>query len=147
MPYREVTTKDNPKIPTRNKEGEKNGFLIPIINILDGFIDPEEWPKQVYCTVASPGEIKGPHLHKERYGLFTCIRGNIKIVTREDGDYKEYFSGEDHSFRTIYVPAGIPSALVNISREDAYILNMPCPSWSAENPDDWPVTFDGYSFE
>lgn len=141
-----IKTKNNPKIKTTSNNGQENGFLIPIINVHENFVQPEQWPKQVYCTVAKPGEVKGPHLHKKRWGLFTCIKGNIKIVIKVDNEYIERFTGEDHNFATIQVPAGIPSALVNIGNDDAYILNMPSPSWHPEDQDDWDVEFPDYKF-
>lgn len=141
-----IQSKKNPRIPTKNHDGKQNGFLIPIINVNEGFPSPDAWPKQVYCTVAYPGQVKGPHLHKKRAGLFTCIKGNVKIVIRIDGKYVEHFSGDDHEYATIQVPPGIPSALVNIGKEDAYILNMPSPAWSKDEPDDWDVSFEGYNF-
>lgn len=141
-----IHTKNNPKITTKTAAGKENGFLIPIINVHEKFVQPEQWPQQVYCTVAKPGEVKGPHLHKKRWGLFTCIKGNVKIVIQIDGQYQERFTGEDHNFATIQVPAGTPSALVNIGEVDAYILNMPSPSWHPEDQDDWDVEFPDYKF-
>lgn len=141
-----LKTKKTPRIITRGNQGKANGFLLPLLNIHEPFLEPEHWPQQVYLTVAHPGEVKGPHLHKKRRGLFTCIKGNIKIVARIEDRYEEYFSGEDYDFTSVQVPAGIPVALVNIGPDDAYIINMPSPAWRAEDQDDWDVTFDDYSF-
>jgi len=141
-----INAKKNPKIVTKSNDGKENGFLIPIINVHEKFVEEAQWPKQVYCTVAKPGEKKGPHLHKKRWGLFTCIKGNVKIVTRIDGKYEEHFSGEDYQFSTIQVPAGVPSVLINIGEVDAYILNMPSPSWHPEDQDDWNVEFNDYNY-
>jgi len=141
-----IRTKKNPKIVTKNQAGKENGFLIPIINVHEKFVDDAQWPKQIYCTIVAPDEVKGPHLHKKRWGLFTCIKGNVKIVVKRDGQYEEYFSGEDHDFATIQVPAGTPNALVNIGDNDAYILNMPSPAWHVDDQDDWDVEFLDYDF-
>jgi len=141
-----IRCKKNKKIISKNNLGNPNGFLVPIINVHDHFVADEQWPEQVYLTVATRNEIKGPHLHYKRWGLFTCIKGNIKIVVRIDGKYHEYFSGEDFEFQTVQVPAGIPAALVNIGNEDAYILNMPSPSWHKDDQDEWDITFDDYLF-
>ena len=142
-----VRIKKNSKIITKNQSGKENGFLIPIINVHENFVDENQWPKQIYCTTVAPNEVKGPHLHKKRWGLFTCIRGNIKIVIRRDGQYEEFFSGEDYDFATIQVPAGLANALVNIGNCDAYVLNMPSPAWHIDDQDDWDVEFDGYDFK
>ena len=141
-----VRTADHPKIQTRDKDGSNNGFLVPIFNVHDAFLAPEQHPKQVYLTVVAPGKVKGPHLHLKRWGLFTCVVGNAKIVVRENGRYQEYLTGVDHAFRTIQVPAGVPAALQNIGDTDAYILNMPSPSWHADDQDEHPVAFDDYTF-
>jgi len=142
----EIKCKKNKKFLTKNNAGVPNGFVVPIINIHDNFVADKQWPKQVYLTVAAPNDVKGPHLHYKRWGLFTCIKGNIKIVLKIDGKYQEYFSGEDYEFQTVQVPAGIPAALVNISNEYAYILNMPAPSWHPDDLDEWDVSFDDYKF-
>ena len=60
--------------------------------------------------------------------------------------YEEYQTGEDYEFATIQVPAGVPSALQNISDKEAFILNMPAPAWQADDQDDHPVSFDDYDF-
>jgi len=136
----------HPQIVTKNKDRQPNGWLVPIFNVHDGAIAPENYPKQVYLTVASLGEIKGPHLHLKRWGLFTCIRGNVKVVVQTEAGYEEYLTGEDHEFATIQVPAGVPAALQNIGDTDAYILNMPSPAWHVDDQDEHPVEFDGYTF-
>ena len=132
----------HPKIPTRAQAGHVNGFLIPIYNEHDGFLDGENAPKQVYLTVCDPGQVKGPHLHYKRRGLFTCIRGNLRIIVRTDAGYEEYFSGEAYDFATIEVPPGTPAALQNIGPEACYVLNTPSPAWRPDDQDEHEVTFD-----
>jgi dTDP-4-dehydrorhamnose 3,5-epimerase len=136
----------HPKIITKNKEGRSNGWLVPIFNVHDGLIDLAQYPCQVYLTVIAPREIKGPHLHLKRWGLFTCIRGNAKIVVRKENGYEEYLTGEDYEFTSIQVPAGVPAALQNIGDEEAYMLNMPSPAWRIDDQDEHPISFNGYDF-
>jgi dTDP-4-dehydrorhamnose 3,5-epimerase len=143
MPF---ITQHHPKIITKNKDGEPNGWLVPIFNVYDGVIDNSQYPKQIYLTVIAPGEIKGPHLHLKRWGLFTCIHGNAKIVVRTQNGYEEYLTGEDYGFATIQVPAGVPAALQNIEDKEAYMLNMPSPAWHVDDQDEHLVSFDDYSF-
>src|SRR2546423_15176087 len=143
MPQR---TAEHPKIITKDAAGNVNGFLIPIFNVHDGFPLPEQHPKQVYLTVVAPRKVKGPHLHFKRWGLFTCIAGNAKIILRNEGRYEEYLTGVDHQFRTVQVPAGVSAALQNIGDTDAYIVNMPSPAWHADDQDEHPVSFDDYDF-
>lgn len=136
----------HPKIVTKNTKGLSNGWLLPIFNVHDGLIDAAQHPKQIYLTVIAPHEIKGPHLHMNRWGLFTCLRGNAKIVVRTENGYEEYMTGEDYEFVTVQVPAGIPAALQNISKKEAYMLNMPSPAWHIDDQDEHFVTFDDYTF-
>jgi len=142
-----IRTATHPRIVTRDAKGTTNGFLVPVFNAHDEFVAPEQHPQQVYLTVVAPGTVKGPHLHMKRWGLFTCIRGNVKIVARSHTGYEEFLTGEDHDFCTIQVPAGVPAALQNIGLVDAYLLNMPSPAWHVDDQDEHPVTFDGYSFQ
>jgi len=142
-----LRTHKHPKHITKNRFNIPNGFLIPIFNVFDGFITKENYPKQVYITVCDVGEIKGPHLHKKRWGYFTCIQGNARIIAKTDEGYEEYFTGENYEFTTIEVPAGIPSAIQNIGDIPAYILNMPSPSWHIDDKDEYDVKFDESIFK
>ena len=141
-----LSYKKNLKIVTKNKEGLSNGWLVPIFNVHDNLIDEAQYPRQVYLTVIAPGQVKGPHLHLKRWGLFTCIRGNAKIVIRTNLGYEEYLTGADYDFASVQVPAGVPAALQNIGDEDAYMLNMPSPAWHVNDQDEHPVSFDDYIF-
>lgn len=135
----------DPKIITRNKDGRANGWLVPILNVHGSVIVGEPHPQQVYLTVVAPGEVKGPHLHLKRWGLFNCIRGNVRIVGWTEAGYEQYLSGEGQDFATIQVPAGVPAALQNVDDEEADVLNMPAPAWRADDHDEHPVSFDGYT--
>lgn len=141
-----ILTQTHDKIITKDKNGKVNGFLLPIYNVNDRVISPSQHPKQIYLTVIFPGHVKGPHLHKKRWGLFTCIKGNIKVIIKKEERYEEHLSGQDYFYATIQVPAGVPSALQNIGDEDAYVLNMPAPAWRADQQDEHPVSFDDYTF-
>lgn len=97
--------------------------------------------------MVSPGGIKGPHLHLKRWGLFTYIKGNVKIIVKTSTGYEEIFSGPDHGFATVQVPAGTPAALQNTGDENAYVLNLPSPAWRSDDQDEHTVSFEGYDFE
>jgi dTDP-4-dehydrorhamnose 3,5-epimerase-like enzyme len=142
----EVRTRKNAKHVTKDKAGKVNGFLIPVFNVHDGFLAEAQHPKQVYVTVVSPGTVKGPHLHVKRWGVFTCIKGNVKIVMKTEGGYVELYSGERHDFCSVQIPAGTPAAIQCLGDEDAYVLNMPSPAWHVDDQDDHPVSFDDYTF-
>ena len=141
-----IVTYQHPKLLTRSKHGETNGYLIPIYNEHESPIQTAQKPCQVYLTVVSPGAIKGPHLHMQRWGLFTCIKGNIKIIVQTPKGYEDHFSGEDHKYKTVQVPAGWAAALHNLGNTDAFVLNMPSPAWTPENQDDHHASFEDYKF-
>lgn len=143
-----LKTREHPMFTTKDAAGEVNGWLVPIVNVNDNFPEnPDQWPQQVYVTVVAPLKVKGPHLHLKRWGLFTCIVGNVKIVIRTaEGKYEEYLTGADHQFRTIQVPPGVPAALQNVGDIDAYVLNMPSPAWHVDDQDEHVISFEDYEF-
>lgn len=135
--------KANRKICTHNRFKAENGFLVPIIDCKDGFLEEGEFPRQIYLTVVAPGEIKGPHYHEQRYAMYTCIQGNIKVVLKIAGVYKTLYSGEDHDYATLWIRAGIPTAVINLEQDrPSLILNMPNPSFLETPDDDRDVEFD-----
>jgi dTDP-4-dehydrorhamnose 3,5-epimerase-like enzyme len=135
-----LRTIPHPRISTKDSAGQVNGFLIPVYNVHEGFLQDGREPKQVYLTVCAPGTQKGPHLHLKRWGYFTCIRGNARVVARLGEEYVVAYTGQDHQFQTIEVPAGVPAVLENVGDEDAYIINTPSPAWRADDQDEHPVT-------
>lgn len=139
-----LRTQPHPKIVTKNDDGSPNGYLVPLYNIHDGFFAPGKEPQQVYLTVVSPGQVKGPHLHHIRTGCFTCIRGNVKIVVKTAAGYEEHFSGEDHGYCSIEIPTGVAAALYNIGPVEAFVLNMPNPAWTPTMNDEHAGDFSDY---
>lgn len=135
------------RIQTRDERGRVNGFLVPLFNVYDGRVAPAQYPEQVYLTVVKPGRTKGPHLHHKRWGLFACIKGDVRIVLRTEGHYVSYASGEYSGFAVVQVPPGIPAAIQNVGSCDAYVLNMPTPAWRIDDQDEHPVSFEDYDFE
>jgi len=141
-----MKTKKNQKFITRNLNNEENGYLIPIYNINDRFHDDDKVPQQVYLSVVKPNEIKGPHLHYIRTGFFTCIRGDVRIILKENGRYLTYLSGENHEYLSVIIPTGVPAAIQNIGDEDAFVLNMPSPAWTPEMNDEHTADFSDFDF-
>lgn len=141
-----ILTSTHEPIPTKDSQGRENGFLVPIFNVHDGLVAAPQYPQQVYLTVVAPRSVKGPHLHLRRWGLFACVKGDVKIVLRTEQGYEEHWSGEAHQFRTVQVPAGVAAALQNVGEVPAYVLNMPAPAWRPDDQDEHAVAFDDYAF-
>ena len=139
-----MTSRANRKVITRDADGKENGYLVSIYNNNDKLEGHE--PSQVYLTVAKPGTIKGPHLHHIRKGCFTCIKGNVRIVTKTATGYEIHYSGEDHDYTSVLIPTGVPAAIQNIGLEDAFILNMPTPAWTPTQNDDHDADFSDFDF-
>lgn len=138
-----VKIKKNKKHISKNHSGAENGYVIPIVDIKDEFPEPERFPRQVYLTVVAPGEIKGPHHHKIRYAMYTCIKGNIKVVVKKSDGYEVYYSGEDHDYASIWVEKGCPTALINLEKNrESMIINTPSPSFQECPEDEYEVEFD-----
>lgn len=142
-----IKSKSNPKIITKGRDNQVNGFLVPIFNIHDGFFDLGKEPQQVYLTVIGPRQTKGPHLHYIRTGCFTCIKGNARFVLKTKNGYEEVLSGEAYEYRSVFVPAGVPAAAQNLGDDDAYVLNMPNPAWTPEMDDEHTADFSDFDFD
>lgn len=121
-------------ISTKDIDGDSNGWLVPLWHI-----DSGERVDQVYLTVVLPYRTKGPHLHNVRVGRFVCIKGDVEIVTRENGKYRSEHTGEHYEFATVRVPPGTPAEICNYGLEPAYVINMPTPPWRADDTDEFPV--------
>ena len=141
-----IKQKANKKFLTKSNSGLVNGYLVPIYNIHDGFFPKGEEPQQVYMTVISPNQVKGPHLHFIRTGCFTCIKGNARFILKTDDGYEVIYSGEEYEYTTVIVPTGVPAALENLGDEDALILNMPQPAWTPEMNDEHTADFSDFNF-
>jgi dTDP-4-dehydrorhamnose 3,5-epimerase len=141
-----LKTQAHPRIVTYDAEHHENGALIPVYNIHDGFYEKGEEPQQVYLTIVAPGQIKGPHLHYVRRGCFTCIKGNVRVVVKVDGQYQTYCSGEDNNYLSIQIPVGLPAAIQNIGSEEAWVVNMPYPAWTADMNDEHSADFSDFDF-
>tara|TARA_Y100000310_G_C20508156_1_gene727440 strand:- start:241 stop:678 length:438 start_codon:yes stop_codon:yes gene_type:complete len=133
-------------VPTHDQlTGKVNGKLISVWKHYEG--QRELPPMEAYVTSFLPGVTKGPHLHKTRWDYFTCIKGKILIIVRDnDGKYYETVSSEDNPV-TVEVPANVPSASINLSKEISLMLNLCNPAWHPENEDNYNVEFKDYDFD
>lgn len=143
-------------IPTRDTSGNPNGWLMPLWNAAEGQGEALR-PDQVYLSAIAPGCDKGPHLHMVREQRYYCIRGIVEVIWREEDevDFGTHGSTASPSTRAtrhaygrkllkpgsepLVIAPGVPSQLRNMDSEEAWIINMPSPPWTPQQPDDWPV--------
>ena len=103
-------------------------------------------PKMVYVNSINPGEIKGPHIHKNRTTYFYCISGDIVIVIQDnDGKIHEISTNLDTSI-LISVPNGMAAALVNPNNEISKVLVLADIAWKPNDNEMENVKFDNYNW-
>lgn len=129
--------------------GKINGYLISFWKDWEKFLNVP--PKQIYFNCCYKGEIKGPHLHINRWDHFICIRGKIRFVVKYgENDYEEIDTSPDlktgKGFKIVVIPPAVSCALQNIGDEEAFFINMPNPAWHPDNQDDHPVKFENYKW-
>ena len=115
---------------TFTADGKPNGRIIRVWE--RGEATLRYGPGQVYVATLLPGATKGPHLHMRRDSLFACVRGTVRITTRQSkpgqGIY-EYTTvtsgvGVGEDVISVYVPAGTPCVLYNPALFDALVVNV-----------------------
>tara|TARA_B100000029_G_C17537952_1_gene945583 strand:+ start:430 stop:882 length:453 start_codon:yes stop_codon:yes gene_type:complete len=121
-----------------------NGELTVVWRDWDNLINN---PKMVYVNTVNPGEIKGPHVHKNRISYFYCIEGEmITIVQDKDGQFHEIriHSGES---KLVSVSNGIAAAIVNPSNKISKILVLADVAWKPNDNEMDNVEFKNYNFD
>lgn len=104
-------------------------------------------PEMVYINTISPGEIKGPHLHKNRTSYFYCIEGEILIVVQDkDKKYHEIRISSEES-KLVAVSNGTPAAIINPSNKISKILVLADVSWKPNDNEMENVVFDDFDWK
>jgi len=120
-----------------------NGELTVIWRNWDNIIKN---PEMIYLNSVNPGEIKGPHLHKNRTSYFLCLDGKMVIVVQDtDGKYHE-IETDSNEAKLISVSNGIPAAIVNPSKNISKILVLADIAWKPDDNEMENVTFDDYDW-
>ena len=128
-----------------NQDQHVNGSLTVVWRDWDNLI--KNHPKMVYVNSVNPGEIKGPHIHKNRTTSFSCIHGNVVLVIRDnDGKFHEIKTDLDKPV-LITVPNGIAVAIVNPTTEIAKVLVLADIAWRPNDNEMKDVSFDDYDWE
>tara|TARA_B100001123_G_C15027139_1_gene913900 strand:+ start:69 stop:518 length:450 start_codon:yes stop_codon:yes gene_type:complete len=122
-----------------------NGELTVIWRDWDNII--KEYPKMVYVNTVNSGEIKGPHLHKNRTTYFSCIQGEIIIVIRDDdGSFHEIRSNPQKP-SLICVKNGIAAAIINPTKEISKVVVLADIAWRPNDNEMENVEFVDYDFD
>jgi len=125
-------------------DSHTNGDLAVIWRDWDNII--KKTPKMVYVSSVNPGEIKGPHLHKNRTSYFSCIHGKVVFIIQDEDRNFEEIEMDSEKPVLICVPNGIASAHVNVGKELARILVLADIAWRPNDNEMINVEFSDYNF-
>ena len=122
-----------------------NGTLTVIWRDWDNLI--KNHPKMVYVNSINPGEIKGPHIHKNRTTYFFCIHGNVVLVIQDnDGKFHEIKTDSEKPV-LITVSNGTAVAIVNPTTKIAKVLVLADIAWRPNDDEMKNVLFNDYDWD
>ncbi len=122
-----------------------NGSLTVIWRDWDAIIPNH--PKMVYVSSINPGEVKGPHLHKNRTSYLTCIHGKVVFIIDEgNNNYKE-IEVDSQKPVLVCVPNKIASAHINPTNEIARVLVLADVAWKPNDNEMENVSFSDYDWD
>ena len=104
-------------------------------------------PKMVYVNSINPGEIKGPHIHKNRTTSFFCIDGSVVLIIQDDDKKFHEMKMNSEKPVLITVPNGIAAAIVNPTGRIAKVLVLADIAWRPNDNEIKNITFDDYDWE
>ena len=122
-----------------------NGKLTVIWRDWDNLI--KNHPKMVYVNSINPGEIKGPHIHKNRTTSFFCMDGGIVLIIQDDGKKFHEMKMNSEKPVLITVPNGIAAAIVNPTSKIARVLVLADIAWRPNDNEMKDVLFDDYNWK
>ena len=125
------------------KDSHVNGELKIIWRDWDKIIKD---PKMIYVNSVAPGQVKGPHLHKNRTSYFHCIEGNMVIVIQDkDGNYHEIETNSKES-KLVSISNGVAAAIINPSQSISKILVLADISWKPNDNEMENIQFNDYDW-
>lgn len=122
-----------------------NGELTVIWRDWDNLL--KNHPKMVYVNSINPGEIKGPHIHKNRTTSFFCMDGSIVLIIQDDGKKFHEMKMNSEKPVLITVPNGIAAAIVNPTGKIARVLVLADIAWRPNDNEMKDVLFDDYNWK
>jgi|TARA_B110000014_G_scaffold257453_1_gene242067 dTDP-4-dehydrorhamnose 3,5-epimerase len=126
------------------KDSHINGDLTVIWRDWDHIIKN---PEMIYLNTVNPGEIKGPHVHKNRTSYFYCIEGKMAIIVQgKNGEYHEIETDSTES-KLISVSNGVGAAIINPSKSISKILVLADISWKPDDNEMKNISFTNYDWK
>ena len=103
-------------------------------------------PKMIYVNYINPGEIKGPHLHKNRTTYFSCIHGSIVLIIQDnDGRFHEVKADSERP-TLISVRNGVAAAIVNPTDDISKVLVLADIAWKPNDNEMKNIDFENYDW-
>ena len=125
-------------------DSHTNGELTVIWRDWDNII--KNHPKMIYVNSINPGEIKGPHIHKDRTSYFFCIDGSIVLIIKDDnGEFNELKADSEKPV-LICIPNGVEVALVNPTLVISKVLVLADVAWKPNDSEMRNTTFENYDW-
>ena len=103
-------------------------------------------PKMIYVNYINPGEIKGPHLHKNRTTYFSCIHGSIVLVIQDDDGKFHEVKADSEKPTLISVRNGIAAAIVNPTDDISKVLVLADIAWKPNDNEMENIDFENYDW-
>ena len=101
----------------------------------------------VYLNSVNPGEVKGPHIHKNRTSYFFCLHGKMLIIIQDkDGKYHEVETTSDEP-KLVCVSNGVAAAIMNPSENVSKVLVLADIAWKPDDDEMINVKFEDYDFK
>ena len=127
-----------------NQDQHVNGSLTVVWRDWDNLI--KNHPKMVYVNSINPGEIKGPHIHKNRTTYFSCISGNVVLVIQDnDGKFHEVKADSEKPV-LVTVSNGTAAAILNPTTEIAKVLVLADTAWRPNDDEMNNISYDNYDW-
>ena len=122
-----------------------NGTLTVIWRDWDNLI--KNHPKMIYVNSVNSGEIKGPHIHKNRTTSFSCIHGSVVLVIQDNNGKFHEIKADSEKPVLITVSNGIAAAVVNPTVKIAKVLVLADIAWKPNDNEMIDVSFDNYDWD
>ena len=126
------------------RDSHINGELTIIWRDWDNIITSP--PKMIYVNYINPGEIKGPHLHKNRTTYFSCIHGSIVLVIQDDDGKFHEVKADSEKPTLISVRNGVAAAIVNPTDDISKVLVLADIAWKPNDNEMENIDFENYDW-